>query len=255
MTAVSETRRTAEADARPWTEERTAEVSRLLRNRPAADILTWALDELSPAIALGTGLGVEGVVILDHLSHLGRLPRVFMLDTGRLPQETHELLDRVRDRYRVEIEIYTPHPQDLEPMVREHGANLFYQGIALRQLCCRVRKVLPLGRALAGLDGWITGLRREKEGPTRTDVEPVQLDTENGGLLKINPLAGWSSSDVWDYVRRHNVPYNALHDHGYPSIGCAPCTRAVAPGEHERAGRWWWERAEDRECGIHERRS
>src|SRR5688572_16056781 len=132
MTAVSDTDRTAETEARPWTEQRAAEVSRLLRNRPAADILTWALDELSPAIALGTGLGVEGVVILDHLSRLGRLPRVFMLDTGRLPQETYELLDRIRDRYRVEIEIFTPNPQDLEPMVREHGANLFYREIALR---------------------------------------------------------------------------------------------------------------------------
>jgi phosphoadenosine phosphosulfate reductase len=213
------------------------------------EVLAWALDAHAPAIALGTGLGAEGMVVLDHLARMGRVPRVFMLDTGRLPQETHELLDRVRDRYRLTIEVYTPLPADLEPMLQAHGPNQFYRSVELRRLCCRVRKVLPLRRALTGLSAWITGLRRD--GPTRDQVAKVEVDLQNGGLLKINPLADWSTEDVWRYIRAHDVPYNTLHDQGFPSIGCAPCTRAVAPGEDTRAGRWWWERPEHRECGIH----
>lgn len=134
-------------------------------------------------------------------------------------------------------------------MVREHGPNQFYEGVELRKLCCWVRKVLPLRRALVGMDAWITGLRRD--GFTRAGVEKIELDGPNGGLVKINPLADWSARDVWAYIRSHDVPYNALHDEGYTSIGCAPCTRAVAPGEDARAGRWWWERPEHRECGLH----
>jgi thioredoxin-dependent adenylylsulfate APS reductase len=235
---------------RRWTATQVAAVLTQLDGRSAADVLTWAVDALSPSVALATGLGVEGLVVLDHLMELGRVPRVFTLDTGRLPPETYELMDRVRERYGVAIEVFAPSPADLEPMVRAHGPNLFYRSVQLRQLCCRVRKVLPLRRALAGLDGWITGLRRD-QGPTRAGVAKVELDPENGGLLKVNPLADWSSDDVWAYVRSHDVPHNVLHDRGYPSIGCAPCTRAVAAGEDERAGRWWWERPEHRECGIH----
>jgi phosphoadenosine phosphosulfate reductase len=257
MTAVGEelvqlTREEGRLGTERWTAAAVSEVAGSLAGGSAADILTWALDTLSPAVAFGTGLGAEGMVVLDQLARLDRMPRVFMLDTGRLPQETYELLDRVRERYSVTIEVYTPDPAELEPVVRRHGVNLFYRSPDLRQLCCRVRKVLPLRRALAGLDGWITGLRRE-QGPTRAATAVVELDTENGGLLKINPLARWTWSEVWEYLRRHGVPYNALHDRGYPSIGCAPCTRAVAAGEDVRAGRWWWERSEDRECGIHSR--
>jgi thioredoxin-dependent adenylylsulfate APS reductase len=233
----------------PAIETQVAEVTARLAQSSVAEVLAWALDTFSPAIAFGTGLGAEGMVILDHLARGGRMPRVFVLDTGRLPQETHELMDRVRERYGVTIEVHTPAPEDVEPMVREHGPNLFYRSVELRQLCCRVRKVLPLRRALVGLDAWITGLRRD--GQTRSGVAKVELDAQNGGLVKINPLADWSTRDVWGYIRSHDVPYNALHDRGFTSIGCAPCTRAVAPGEEARAGRWWWERPEQRECGLH----
>jgi phosphoadenosine phosphosulfate reductase len=226
-----------------------AVAARLARSS-ATDVLVWALDELGPAVALGTGLGVEGTVVLDHLARLGRVPRVFTLDTGRLPPETYELMERLREQYGIAIEVYTPDAADVEPMVQAHGPNLFYRSAELRRLCCRMRKVLPLRRALTGLEGWITGLRRE-QGPTRADIAKIEWDAENGGLLKVNPLADWSWEDVWSYARRYAVPYNALHDRGYPSIGCAPCTRAVAPGEDLRAGRWWWERPEQRECGIH----
>jgi thioredoxin-dependent adenylylsulfate APS reductase len=232
-----------------WTAERVAEAGVRLAQASPAEVLAWALDAHAPAIALGTGLGAEGMVLLDQLARMGRLPRVFMLDTGRLHQETYDLLDRVRERYRVTIEIFAPAPADLEPMVRAHGPNPFYRSVELRRLCCHARKVLPLRRALAGLTAWITGLRRD--GTTRAAVAKLEVDLPNGGLVKVNPLADWSADEVWRYIRAHKVPYNTLHDRGFPSIGCAPCTRAVAPGEDPRAGRWWWERPEHRECGIH----
>jgi thioredoxin-dependent adenylylsulfate APS reductase len=175
---------------------------------------------------------------------------VFTIDTGRLPQPTYDLIDRVRDRYDLQVEVYFPEPERVQEMVREKGLNLFYESVDSRRLCCHVRKVEPLGRALEGLDAWITGLRPDQS-VTRSDVRAVEVDTLHGDRIKLNPLVGWTRDDVMKYVSEHHVPINALHAHGYPSVGCAPCSRAIEEGEDERAGRWWWENPENRECGIH----
>jgi phosphoadenosine phosphosulfate reductase len=221
-----------------------------LESKTATDLLGWALENFHPRIALAASFGAEDVVIIDMLARLRPDARVFTLDTGRLPPETYALVDTIRERYAIAIEVYFPQPEGVETMVREHGVNLFYKSVENRKRCCGVRKVEPLGRALAGLDAWITGLRRE-QAVTRTEVRKVDSDADHGGIFKINPLADWTWDQVWAYIRAHDVPYNALHDRGYPSIGCAPCTRAVEPGEDLRAGRWWWETPETKECGLH----
>jgi phosphoadenosine phosphosulfate reductase len=221
-----------------------------LEMKNAEALLAWALGEFHPRIALAASFGAEDVVLIDMLIRLDPTARVFTLDTGRLPAETYSLIDAIRERYGLAVEVYFPQADAVEAMAREHGVNLFYTSIEKRKLCCRVRKVEPLGRALRGLDAWITGLRRE-QAVTRAQVRKVEVDPEHGGLIKLNPLADWTSEQVWTYIRAHDVPYNALHDRGYPSIGCAPCTRAVAPGEDARAGRWWWESADTKECGLH----
>jgi phosphoadenosine phosphosulfate reductase len=218
--------------------------------KTAQEILGWALGEFHPRIALAASLGAEDVVVIDMLMKLDRSARVFTLDTGRLPYETYSLMEGIRERYGLAIDVHFPRAEAVEAMVREHGVNLFYQSIENRKRCCGVRKVEPLGRALQGLEAWITGLRRE-QAVTRTEVRKVEVDPDHGGIVKVNPLADWTWAEVWEYIRAHNVPYNALHDQGYPSIGCAPCTRAVAPGEDPRAGRWWWENPETKECGLH----
>jgi len=217
----------------------------------AEAILRLALEQLgSQRVALASSFGAEDMVILDLLARLTERPRVFTLDTGRLPQETYDLMDAARRRYGVEIEVYFPQPEAVETMVRAKGLNLFYESVENRRECCGVRKVEPLRRALATVDGWITGLRREQI-LTRAETPKIGPDEMHGGIWKIAPLADWSDDGVWAYIRANEVPYNALHDRGYPSIGCAPCTRAVGPGEHPRAGRWWWEEPEQRECGLH----
>jgi phosphoadenosine phosphosulfate reductase len=176
--------------------------------------------------------------------------RLFTLDTGRLNQETYDCMDAIRERYGVQVEVFFPDAEGVEQMVRENGLNLFYNSVELRKLCCGVRKVEPLNRALKDLDAWMTGLRRE-QAVTRADVRKIELDKDHGNIVKINPLVDWSYDDVWDYIRKNNVPYNRLHKQGYPSIGCAPCTRAVKTGEDLRAGRWWWENPDSKECGLH----
>jgi thioredoxin-dependent adenylylsulfate APS reductase len=219
--------------------------------RPAEALLQWALERFHPRIALASSFGAEDVVLIDMLWRLQPQARVFTLDTWRLPTETYDVMDRVRERYGIAVEIYTPDPDEVAEMVRAHGYNLMYRSVELRKLCCHVRKVRPLARALAGLDAWITGLRRE-QAVTRAHVAKIEWDAAHGGRVKLNPLADWSWEQVWAYIRRHDVPYNVLHDRGYPSIGCAPCTRAVQPGEDPRAGRWWWERNPAlQECGLH----
>ncbi len=220
-----------------------------LETRSAEWVLRWAAGRFADRIALASSFGAEDCVLIDLWSRFGR-PRVFTLDTGRLPQETYDVMDAIRERYDVRIEVYFPDAAAVEGMVREHGLNLFYRSVELRKLCCRIRKVDPLERALATLDAWITGLRREQE-PSRQSIRKVEVDSLHAGKVKVNPLADWTWDDVWSYIRAHQVPYNRLHDRGYPSIGCAPCTRAVAPGEDSRAGRWWWERAAAKECGLH----
>ncbi len=217
----------------------------------AVELLGWALERFRPRIALASSFGAEDVVLIDLLMELDPRARVFTLDTGRLHSETYALAQALRDRYGLAIDVFFPRTEALEAMVRAHGVNLFYASVENRKLCCGVRKVEPLGRALQGLDAWITGLRRE-QAVTRGRVRKVEIDADHGGILKLNPLADWSWDRVWGYIRDHAVPYNALHDEGFPSIGCAPCTRAVKPGEDLRAGRWWWEQdAAAKECGLH----
>ena len=228
---------------------KSAELERL----PAEGILEWALEAFRPHIALASSFQAESSVLIDMAHRLrGSDFRVFTLDTGRLNQETYDCMDAIRQRYRVAVEVYFPDALKVQEMVRTHGLNLFYGSVELRKLCCAVRKVEPLNRALKDLKAWITGLRRE-QAVTRAEVRKVESDEDHGGILKINPLSDWSYDQVWDYVRKNNLPYNRLHDQSYPSIGCAPCTRAVKPGENLRAGRWWWEHPETKECGLHMR--
>lgn len=212
-------------------------------------VLKLALEKFHPKIALACSFSAEDTVLIDMLCKLNSKPRIFALDTGRLNQETYDVMDAVREKYGVEIEIYFPQAESIEKMVREHGFNLFYKSTDLRMLCCKIRKVEPLSRALAGLDAWITGLRREQS-PARAKLEKVEIDIVNGGIVKLNPLANWTFDQVWSYIRKNRVPYNILYDKGYTSIGCAPCTRATKPGEDLRAGRWWWEQSA-KECGLH----
>lgn len=196
-----------------------------------------------------SSFGAEDMVILDLLSKLKLDVEVFTLDTGRLHEETHQLIKQARQRYSRPIRIMSPDAAELEAYTFEHGDNAFYDSIELRKRCCAIRKVAPLRRALLGKRLWITGMRRQQS-VTRVDLESLAYDKEQG-LFKLNPLIDWTSQDVSDYVQQYDVPVNALHAKGYPSIGCAPCTRAVEAGEEERAGRWWWEQAESRECGLH----
>lgn len=218
----------------------------------ARGVLTAALGAIGPSrLPFATSLAPEGIVILDLLTRLVRQPRVVTLDTGLLPAGTHELMARVRDRFGVDIQVITPDPADVEPMVRERGADLYFRSREDRLRCCDVRKVIPLSRALKDADGWITGLRRD-QAPTRAATPKIGPDLANDMIWKVAPLADWTAERVWDHIHENDLPYNSLHDEGYTSIGCAPCTRAVAPGEDERAGRWWWESPDDpRECGLH----
>jgi phosphoadenosine phosphosulfate reductase len=218
--------------------------------KKAEELLGWALEHFHPKIALASSFGAEDVVLIDMLVKLEPGARVFTLDTGRLNEETYEVMDRIRAKYKVAIESFFPDFRAVEKLEREKGFYSFRQSVDNRIECCGIRKVEPLKRALKGLDAWITGLRHEQS-LTRKAVERIEKDEAHGGILKINPLVDWTTDEVWAYIRKNDVPYNKLHDAGYPSIGCAPCTRAVKPGEDIRAGRWWWERPDHKECGLH----
>lgn len=220
-----------------------------LENAGASAVLTWALDKYGDKIALASSFGAEDVVLIDMMVKINTSPRIFTLDTGRLHQETYDVMDAVRDKYGIKIEVMCPNTAALEHMVSSKGFNLFYQSIENRKQCCGVRKIEPLKRVLSGLDAWITGLRRE-QAVTRTAVKNIEMD-ESNKIVKVNPLVDWSEQQVWDYIKANDVPYNKLHDKGYPSIGCEPCTRAIKAGEDLRAGRWWWESPEQKECGLH----
>ncbi len=216
----------------------------------AEEILIWSIKNFHPRLALSCSFGnAEGLVLLDMMHRIEPASRVYVLDTGRLHQATYDLIDRVRERYDKAIEVVFPEAAAVQAMVRRHGMNLFYESLEKRQLCCRLRKVEPNRRYLSELDAHVTGLRREQS-MTRSAVAKVEVEDE-GRLLKINPLADWSQDDVASYVREHNVPLNRLHAEGFPSVGCAPCSRAVQPGDDPRSGRWWWENADTRECGLH----
>ena len=222
-------------------------------NLGAQEILSWAVKNFSPKIALSCSFGApEGLVLLDMMHRIDPASRVFVLDTGRMHQATYDLIDRVRDRYDKQVEVVFPRAKDVEQMVQGSGLNLFYDSVESRQQCCRIRKVEPMNRYLSeqGLEAWVSGLRRD-QGVTRSDTAKVEIDDARGGIVKVNPIADWTRDEVMAYVAAHEVPINRLHAEGYPSVGCAPCSRAVQPGEDERAGRWWWENSETKECGIH----
>jgi thioredoxin-dependent adenylylsulfate APS reductase len=226
------------------------EIASRLEEKQPQEVLAWAVDRFGERLAICSGLQAEGCVLIDMAWRIDPKVRVFTLDTGRLPYETHGLIDRIRDRYGIRIEIFVPEAAAVEDMVARHGNDLFRHSIDLRLLCCQVRKVQPLRRALSDCDAWVTGLRREQS-ETRTDVRKFAIDHDHGGIVKLAPLADWSEEKVWSYIRSNRVPYNLLYEKGYRSIGCAPCTRAVAEGEDPRAGRWWWESGAPKECGIH----
>jgi phosphoadenosine phosphosulfate reductase len=215
------------------------------------ELIEWAIKTFRPRIALASSFQAEESVLIHMMHRLsGSDFRVFTLDTGRLNQETYDCMDALKDRYGIKIEVFFPDAHRVENMVKEHGLNLFYKSAELRKTCCAIRKVEPLNRALGELDAWMTGLRRE-QAVTRTQVQKVEIDRDHGNIVKINPVVDWTRKQVWDYISAHNVPYNKLHDLGFPSIGCAPCTRAIKPWEDIRAGRWWWENPEAKECGLH----
>ncbi len=216
------------------------------------DILASAIESFSPSVAISFS-GAEDVVLIDMAVKVGGQFRVFALDTGRLHPETYLFLDRVREHYRIDLEVCFPQADLVEKLVREKGLFSFYRDG--HHECCGIRKVEPLRRALAGLNAWITGQRRDQSPATRGEIPVLQLDsafsTAQHQLVKFNPLANWSSEQVWAYIREHNVPYNPLHERGFVSIGCEPCTRPILPGQHEREGRWWWEDQTKKECGLH----
>lgn len=203
---------------------------------------------LAPA-AFSTSFGAEDMVVLDLIQRHALPISIFTLDTGRLPEETYALMQRVEERYGRCVATFFPDAQAVQRLVSTNGMNGFYESVDKRKACCAVRKLEPLGRALAGKRAWVTGLRAQQS-VTRAALAARETDTERG-LEKFNPLADWSEADVWAYISANDVPYNALHDRFYPSIGCAPCTRAISPGEDLRAGRWWWEQPENKECGLH----
>jgi thioredoxin-dependent adenylylsulfate APS reductase len=214
----------------------------------ASDILRWAIDTFGDSFAIATSFQKEGMVILDLAWRISAGVRVFTLDTGRLPDETYRMVETVRQRYGMAVEIVFPERDEVEELVAIQGPNLFYSSVPARQRCCDARKVRPLGRKLKTLKAWATGLRRD-QGETRGGIAKVERGRE--GRVKVCPLADWSAARVEEYVAGHEVPVHPLYARGYTSIGCAPCTRAVEPGESERAGRWWWEEDAKKECGIH----
>lgn len=214
---------------------------------PAAELVAWAIETYRDRFAIATGFQKEGMVVVDMAWRVSREVRVFTLETGRLPEETHQMMETLRERYGIVVERVRPDADEVEEMVARHGADLFRDGLELRRQCCEVRKVRPLDRKLAELDAWATGLRRGQSAERAGVPKLERLD----GRVKINPLADWTEAQVEDYLVRHDVPVHPLFARGFASIGCEPCTRALLPGETGRAGRWWWERESRKECGIH----
>ena len=222
-----------------------------LQGKTPQEVIAFFLNFFKDKIVLSTSMGLEDQALTHMVSEINRKAKIFTLDTGRLFPETYDLIDRTAKKYKITIAVFFPDADEVEQMVAEKGINLFYDSIENRKLCCHLRKIKPLMRATKNLDAWITGLRHE-QAITRKDLKPVEWDKVNG-LVKINPLIDWTEQQVWDYVNRYNVPVNPLHKKGFASIGCQPCTRAIEPGEDIRAGRWWWENSETKECGLHKR--
>jgi phosphoadenosine phosphosulfate reductase len=226
-----------------------AEWNENLKDKNAIGVIGYFLQHFGDKVVLSTSLGLEDQVLTVMILRQNPKTEVFTLDTGRLFPETYDLIARTNKYFGIRMKIYFPDPVKVEEMVANHGINLFYDGVEKRKMCCGIRKVAQLPRAFAGKEAWICGLRKDQS-VTRFFNRMVEWD-ENNGLVKINPLINWSEKDVWEYIKLHNIPYNLLHDSGFPSIGCEPCTRAIEPGEDIRSGRWWWENEAHKECGLH----
>lgn len=214
----------------------------------AKQLLEQIAADYSPAV-LATSYGAEDMVLMDLIAKFAPTIGIFTLDTGRLPKETYDLMQQVKQHYQLEVDVFYPEALSLEHFVTLNGPNAFYDSVELRKQCCGIRKVAPLNRALTGKKAWLTGMRRSQS-VTRNELPVSEWDADHG-LQKFSPLTDWSNGEVWKYIRAFDVPFNELHNQGYASIGCAPCTRAITPGEDIRAGRWWWENPETKECGLH----
>ena len=219
-----------------------------LQQASAAEVIEWAVSTFGRRLAISTSFQDQGMVVIDMAARISRDVRVITLDTGRLPQETYEMIEAVRTRYHIPVEVVLPDTREVEAMVHRHGPNLFYESVPERMLCCEIRKVRPFERKLKEFDAYVVGLRRDQS-ETRSEIRKIEV--EPGGKLKISPLADWTRDQLIGYLVDHQVPRHPLYARGYTSIGCAPCTRAVEDGHHERAGRWWWETDEAyKECGL-----
>jgi len=225
------------------------ELNERFQNQTPEKVLEYFLNKYKSKIALSSSMGSEDQVLTHMILGIDKKTKIFTLDTGRMFPETYDVIDKTCIKYGIKIKIFFPDNKKVEEMVNSKGINLFYESIENREYCCNVRKVEPLKRAFDGLDAWICGLRHEQS-VTRYDMQLVEWD-EVHNLIKINPLINWTEEQVWDYIHKNNVPYNILHDKGFPSIGCRPCTRSVKKGEDIRTGRWWWEAPDHRECGLH----
>ena len=232
-----------EAQIAQWNEE--------LKDKNPVGVIGFFLKHFGDRIVLSTSLGLEDQVLTEMVLRQNRNTEVFTLDTGRLFPETYDLIARTNKFFGIRMHTYFPDADKVEEMVASHGINLFYDSVEKRKLCCGIRKVAQLPRAFKDKQAWICGLRKDQS-VSRFFNKLVEWDANNG-LVKINPLINWTEKQVWDYIKKHNIPYNLLHDRGFPSIGCEPCTRAIEPGEDIRAGRWWWENELHKECGLHKK--
>ncbi len=230
--------------------KRVEELNKRLEGSSPEEVLKYFIKEYKGRIAQGSSLGAEDQVLTDMICGIDNKTKIFSLDTGRLFQETYDLVEKTNKKYNINIDVYFPDWKKVEKMVREKGINLFYRSIENRKQCCYLRKIEPLNRALKGVEAWISGIRKDQT-VSRFYTKLVEWD-ETHNMIKVNPLLEWTEKQVWEYIKKNDVPYNILHDKGYSSIGCQPCTRAIKPGEDFRAGRWWWEEPENRECGLHE---
>jgi phosphoadenosine phosphosulfate reductase len=230
-------------------QQQISEWNELLKDASAEEVISFFLAFYKQKIAFSSSLGAEDQVITHMIANIDKSTTIFTLDTGRVFPETYDLIHATCSRYGMNLKIYFPDAEKVQQMVNEKGINLFYESVENRKLCCSVRKMEPLGRAFKSLDAWICGLRKEQS-VTRRNLQLVEWD-ETNQLIKINPLINWTEEEVWNFIRDNNVPYNRLHTQGFPSIGCQPCTRAILPGEDVRAGRWWWENPDTKECGLH----
>ena len=229
------------------------ELNERLQGLSAQEILAFFIHDYHGKVALGSSLGAEDQVLTDMIVKIDPSTKIFTLDTGRVFPETYETLEETNRKYGINIEVYFPNSEMVERMVHTNGINLFYESVENRKMCCQVRKIEPLKRAMMDVDVWVTGIRREQS-VTRILTKVVEYDHIND-KIKVNPMLDWSEEDIWKYIRKNKVPYNKLHDMGFPSIGCQPCTRAILQGEDVRAGRWWWEEPEHKECGLHKQNS